>query len=657
MALKYRADIDGLRAIAVLSVIFFHTGILGFSGGFVGVDVFFVISGYLITSIILKEILSGKFSISRFYERRIRRIFPALFPVIAFTIVIATFLFDSISFESFGKSITATAVFGSNIFFWTESGYFDAASFTKPLLHTWSLAVEEQFYIFFPLLLIAINRFSKNRYLEWIVGICTISLLTSIYGAYTHQVATFYLVPTRAWELLFGSLLSLEVIPELKSNVNRNIVSIIGLGLIVFSVFSYNESTVFPGVSAIVPVLGSTLIIYSGIGGGSSIVKKLLSLKLLVFIGLISYSLYLWHWPLIVFSKYLIFRELTPLEISGIILASLIIYILSLKFIETSFRGTEPIIPNKKKLFILSSVIIVIFSTIGIAIYLQKGMSYRFSNGVTTYNSDNDPMWIKSAVNRKRIDEGKLPDIIGNNISTPNYVLWGDSHAEALITALSEEGLKYGISGYNMADYRQCRPLIGIRQSNEDWNEVSRNNNVIRFIYNHHEINTVIIAASWNSGGGRNLNDEMDKYSINKTYLDFMRTGLSRSINILSQMGCKIVLVTDVPRLTMDPNVYFFRSRRGNKLINLREILESPNEYYANNKNVMAILNSVGNKKNIHIVHIEKMFYDGDLSPIKSSNSLYLDKNHLTSEGSRFVAPIFDDVFTQIANNSNLQSR
>ena len=284
--MKYRADIDGLRAIAVLSVIFFHTGIPGFSGGFVGVDVFFVISGYLITSIILKDIQSGQFSIARFYERRIRRIFPALFPVISFTLVVATFLFDPISFESFGKSITATTIFGSNILFWRESGYFDASAITKPLLHTWSLAVEEQFYIFFPLLLIAINRFSKNRYFQWILGICVFSLLTSIYGVYTHQVATFYLVPTRAWELLFGSLLSLGVIPELKSNVHRNIVSIIGLGLIIFSVGFYNESTLFPGISAMAPVMGSSFIIYSGMGGGGgrqsskiSSVSNLLSLS------------------------------------------------------------------------------------------------------------------------------------------------------------------------------------------------------------------------------------------------------------------------------------------------------------------------------------------------------------------------------------------
>ena len=266
--MKYRADIDGLRAIAVLPVIFFHLDLPGFSGGFVGVDVFFVISGFLITSIILKEINDEKFSIVRFYERRIRRIFPALFPVLLFTLIIGAFLFDYQSFKGLGESITATTLFSSNILFWHQSGYFDSSSLLKPLLHTWSLAVEEQFYIFFPLLLISINRFSKKRYMPWLLGLCLISFSLSLYGVYTYQTATFYLVPTRAWELLSGAILALGVIPQLQSSLHRNLFSIVGLCLIIFSVGVYTEATLFPGAAALAPVLGASLIIYSGGGGG-----------------------------------------------------------------------------------------------------------------------------------------------------------------------------------------------------------------------------------------------------------------------------------------------------------------------------------------------------------------------------------------------------
>ncbi|ANT64619.1 acyltransferase family protein [Prosthecochloris sp. CIB 2401] len=268
MPLKYRADIDGLRAIAVLAVLFFHTGVPGFSGGFVGVDIFFVISGFLITSIILKDIKEEKFSIARFYERRIRRIFPALFPVIAFTLVVGAFIFDATAFKELGQSITATTIFSSNILFWLKAGYFDTASLQKPLLHTWSLAVEEQFYIFFPLALVFINRFLNGRYLCWIIVASTLSLVASIYGVYHYPSPTFYLVHTRAWELLLGSILALGVLPSPTSSFLRNILSIAGLGLIVYSVGFYTEATLFPGYNAIAPVMGAWLIIYSNRGGG-----------------------------------------------------------------------------------------------------------------------------------------------------------------------------------------------------------------------------------------------------------------------------------------------------------------------------------------------------------------------------------------------------
>ena len=268
MPLQYRPDIDGLRALAVMVVILFHADIPGFSGGFVGVDIFFVISGFLITSIILKEINADNFSISRFYERRVRRIFPALFFVLAFTLIASYIIFYYKDFEAFGESLIATTLFASNILFWSQSGYFDTVATTKPLLHTWSLAVEEQFYIFFPLLLVAINRVSKSRYFGWLLCISLCSFFASIYGIYNHPVATFYLVPTRAWELLFGSLFAIGVIPELQSNFHRNILSILGLGFIAFSVFVYTELTLFPGVAALAPVMGAGMIIYSGTGGG-----------------------------------------------------------------------------------------------------------------------------------------------------------------------------------------------------------------------------------------------------------------------------------------------------------------------------------------------------------------------------------------------------
>jgi len=641
MIIKYRADIDGLRAIAVLAVMCFHTGIPGFPGGFVGVDVFFVISGYLITSIILKDIHLGQFSIARFYERRIRRIFPALFPVIAFSSVVATLLFDPVLLKAFGATIYFTTFFISNIHFCNESGYFDTASITKPFLHTWSLAVEEQFYIFFPILLIAINRFSKNRYLLWILGIGLISLLASIYGVYNNQVATFYLVPTRVWELIFGSLLSLEVIPELKSNSYRNIISVIGLGLIVFSVGFYSESTLFPGISAIPPVLGSSLIIYSGIGPGTSIVKKFLSLKPIVNIGLISYSLYLWHWPLIVFAKYLIFRAFTPLEITGIIFVTFLISILSQRFIERPFRGTKPIIPNRNKLFVLSALVMVIFFIIGRVIYKQDGFGERFELLKITNKSYND-----CDINNENIPPTFM---FGNKRTIPSFVIWGDSHAGALAPAFKKQSIKNKVSGF-IFSRGGTPPLLGIgcNLDSPSFKRAEWNLNVFRFIQNHPNIKVVFLAASW-VGYGKGFYDKYEKTYIENYNNNIYRKGLNRTIRALHEMGKKIVIIVDVPRIKYNVPRLYTINYLFPSYININQFLPIKSEH---NQFQQAVFNGLAYPSEIEFIYPGNKLFDNDgqCKIIANKELLYSDNNHLSTAGSLYVSPVFDEVFKKMAN-------
>ncbi len=650
--MTYRADIDGLRAISVLSVIFFHTGIPGFSGGYVGVDIFFVISGYLITSVILKDIHSGQFSISRFYERRVRRIFPALFPVIVFTLIIGRFLLIPISFKVLGESITATTLFASNILFWIQSGYFDATAITKPLLHTWSLAVEEQFYIFFPLLLVAINKYSKNRYFLWISGITLISFILSIYGVYTDQVATFYLVPTRSWELLFGSILSLEVIPELKSNIQRNIVSIIGLALILFSVSFYNESTLFPGIAALAPVLGASFIIHSG-KGGESIVKSLLILKPIVFIGLISYSLYLWHWPLIVFSKYLIFRDLTTIETTGILLATFIISVLSLKFIEQPFRGNQPIIPDRKKLFTLALGIMILTSITGSVIYLQNGMPGRqpeakITDLQKTYYEENEPTLDK-------LQKGITPSVIGLNGAKPCFAIWGDSHAGALLTAISEMGKKYKISGYNITK-SNSPPLIGINLLND--NTYLYSDEVIAFIKAHPQVKTVMIAAIWGAleNGHRYKNKSPLKLhdaivKSNQSQRVALRSGLTRTVNTLRSLGCHVIIISDVPEIGHS----VWRLSWINNLLNtdINNYLPTITDYDLWNKDTQKIMQELSKNSDVTVIHPELMMFDYTGRALVRANNhlLYLqDGDHLSTEGAQYISPVFEEAFKKIIN-------
>ena len=657
MALKYRSDIDGLRAIAVLAVIFFHAGISGFSGGFVGVDIFFVISGFLITSIILKDIQAGNFSVARFYERRIRRIFPALFPVIVFTLIIGAFLLDAIAFKAFGKSITATTLFASNILFWRESGYFDAASTTKPLLHTWSLAVEEQFYIFFPLLLVAIHRFLKSRYLPLLLGATVISLVASIYGVYTIPSATFYLVPTRAWELLFGSLLALGVIPLIQSHVYRNLLSITGIGLIIYSVAFYTEKTFFPGANALSPVLGASLIIYSGLGGGAFI-NDLLSFKPVVYIGLISYSLYLWHWPLFAFAKYLLFRELTPWEVVGIILLTVIISSISYSFIEKPFRGNQPIIANRKKLFVLSAVVIFIASSVGGIIAIKNGMPSRHpKENEVIVKATNTPFWDEVQGYEKivlQINQNKTLPVIGTTNVTPSFLLWGDSHAEALIPAFSYQAKQSRLSGF-IATYGGSPPLLGInRNPTPSWhiNILDVNNGVAEFIEIHPELKTVILTANW-GGYIDKIKSAGNGEDAHLKDIALFKAGLTRTVRALLAMNRHVVLVSDVPNLDFDVvKDYYFSGIFGDTYTSI--LTPTIREHYEKNRKVNDVLNELSHLSGVTLISPEPLLFDkrtGRVKIIENNNLLYRDEGHLSGDGALLISAAFNDLFRQMAHS------
>jgi peptidoglycan/LPS O-acetylase OafA/YrhL len=334
--MKYRRDIDGLRAVAVLPVLFFHAGVPGFPGGFVGVDIFFVISGYVITARLKEDLSRSTFSILDFYERRVRRIFPALLFVLALTWLASLVLLLPSEMVDFSKSLAAAGYFSSNFFFWRGSGYFDTASTLRPLLHTWSLAVEEQFYIFMPIAMYLGYRFLKSRWgvLFWPVAAASFILSVAVGG--TAPAASFFLLPTRAWELLLGALLILTPPPPISNRFNQ-IGAAIGLALIAYSVFFFNETTPFPGLNALYPCLGAALLIYFNTEQ-ATIVGSALSLGPMVQVGRISYSLYLVHWPIIVMSRYYLIRSPQGIEVIGVILASFALAIFSFRFVETPFR-------------------------------------------------------------------------------------------------------------------------------------------------------------------------------------------------------------------------------------------------------------------------------------------------------------------------------
>jgi len=338
--MKYRREIDGLRALAVIPVIFFHAGFETFSGGFVGVDVFFVISGYLITTIILSELEQGKFSIVNFYERRARRILPALFIVMLVCIPFAWLWLLPSDMKDFSKSLVAVSVFVSNILFWRESGYFDTAAELKPLLHTWSLAVEEQYYVVFPLFLMLFWKLGKRWIIVTLGLVFIASLALAQWAVYAEPSAAFFLLPTRGWELLIGAFAAFYFSSANRKEFGKGLSECggwLGVALIFYAVFAYSKATPYPGFYAFVPTLGAVLIIL--FATQKSTVGKFVGNKLFVGIGLISYSAYLWQQPLFAFAKAYTFNLLTIMVTTALIFLSFAFAYLSFKYVETPFRA------------------------------------------------------------------------------------------------------------------------------------------------------------------------------------------------------------------------------------------------------------------------------------------------------------------------------
>lgn len=456
----YRAEIDGLRALAVIPVILFHAGFSSFSGGFVGVDVFFVISGYLITSIIVLELQQGKFSVLNFYERRARRILPALFCVLASCLPFAWLILYPHDLKEFSDSLIAVAAFASNIYFWRNSSYFDTASELRPLLHTWSLAVEEQYYTIVPIILIMAWRFGR-RWIGLGLAVAVMSLLMAQWGSHNAPSLTFYLLPTRFWELLLGAAVAYyftSVRPREEINPTfRQVGSAIGLCCIVYSIVFFDKQTPFPSFYTLIPTVGAALIIFYA--NNQTLVGQLLSNKLMVGIGLISYSAYLWHQPLFAFTRQYYLEEPSLLLFALLSLISMGLAYWSWKFVELPLRHSRY---SRKIVFVASMAGLVFFGSAGLALpHLKKSTPltaeeqevYSFVAYDFASKARRSRCFLDSATQPPSTFAGECKD---GSIDGPRVLVWGDSHAAALsigIRALHPNALQYTSDN--------CPPIYG----------------------------------------------------------------------------------------------------------------------------------------------------------------------------------------------------
>ena len=522
-AVKYRPDIDGLRAVAILSVMAFHIWPWRVSGGFVGVDVFFVISGYLISSILFSEIASNRFSVLTFYERRIRRIFPALFAMlIVVSAVISFFLLPNELIE-YAKSVISATTSTSNFYFWGHSGYFQAPM-SKPLLHTWSLAVEEQFYLTFPMFLLLTRRFASRFLKHAVILLFFLSLAASIVAVRYSPNTAFYMPYTRAWELLLGTLLSLRLFPRLPQAWLRNAVTLAGMGLIAYSALRYLPQTPFPGLAALAPCGGAALIIGAG-ESGRTLVGRALSWKPVVFVGLISYSLYLWHWPVIILSDLGLSVNLSgalshsPLALwlqrSSLLarfVISILLGILSWRFVERPFRRSSSWRIERKPLFAFSAAVVVALVALSGVVISANGFPRRFPRRAVQVASFRLPPDLMigqlgdCAITRKNqtmvFEDGHCLDI---DPSKKSYLLLGDSHAYSLWN-----GLKVSLPNSNvlLAAAWGCSASIDRDAYREHLGEVSRVcGEMMNFIFQKylpaHTVEALLVNYRWNS---RDLN-------------------------------------------------------------------------------------------------------------------------------------------------------
>lgn len=568
-SVQYRREIDGLRSIAVLPVILFHAGVGLFSGGFVGVDIFFVISGYLITSILAHDLEAGKYSILKFYERRARRILPALFTVIVFTLPFSWQWMTPEQYTEYGQSIVSIVSFWSNIFYWLKLDYFAGSSELKPFLHTWSLAVEEQFYLFFPPVLAVLWRWRRRAVLPLLVVAGAASLALSEWASVHAESANFYLTPTRAWELFAGAICALLLDQRKLAVFPRNWLTEVGagagLGLVAYAILAFNDAMRFPGLSAAVPVVGTALIILCA--GQGTIVARFLSLPPLVGIGLISYSAYLWHQPLFAFARLQSVTEPSTELMLSLALVSLVLATLSWRYVEQPFRvASQSFASTRKRVFLTS----------GLLGALLMGVGASIAAGIpATSMAINNPGILVEIHKRAYEPQGAYlpcPDFPGStSMATCRrlgsgsrvIVIWGDSHANALSAAA------YALPGYSIyiIGHWGCPAIIGVSRFDRFGNfrncdTIGKTDMYARYAESLKPEKLFLISRWTMYANGRYfqtrpqrdsylLTDGRRRYDTATATLStsVMMAGIGRTIDDLRAHGAKVYIVQQVPDL------------------------------------------------------------------------------------------------------------
>ncbi len=630
--LDYRPDIDGLRAIAVSTVVLYHAGISGFSGGFVGVDIFFVISGFLITGIVWSELGKGSFSLQDFYVRRIRRIFPALFAVLFFCSIAAFLLLTPQDLEAFGKSLNATVSFYSNFHWVKNTNYFDGPAIEKPLLHTWSLSVEEQFYAVWPLALLFLSRTVPARRIPYVVlGLAILSLAFAENNLSGPKNDAFYLPWWRAWELLLGALLALTPLTLRPGRLSAALAGA-GLAMIALAVALYSSSTRFPGISALLPCVGAALLIVSG--GSSNPFSRILAIAPIRHIGLISYSLYLIHWPLFAFSHLVIGPELSlPLRLS-LIFSSVALAHLSWRFVETPFRKAG--FP-KLQVFGAAAAAMGCLLLAGLSIDQSGGFPFRVNSKVLRFEAEG----MNSSNYCRQID---LKEIVGDTCElgerrageghggSYDFVLWGDSHAGNFGPAVNILARTQKLSGL-MLWKPGCHPFIGDPHAKYKCGKF--NASVARWLASH-PVKLAILAGRWQTEA-----NHIREYIAQKDPSENLG-GLAKTLDFLASQHVSVSVIDQVPEFPRDVKSCVVRAAYYGRDITSCAVQDAA-RFEERHQVLDGYFRFLRQRYSFSLASAaDAICKHGVCNAMDGDDILMRDSNHMTERGSMYIMPYLD---------------
>lgn len=632
--IKYRSDIDGLRALAVIPVVLYHFGFDEISGGFLGVDVFFVISGFLISGIIHREVEEGRFSIVGFYERRFRRILPALLVVVLLTIFFSAFLYSYGALKDIGRSLIGVATFTSNITFFLESGYFDTASEMKPLIHTWSLAVEEQFYIAYPIFVLLVYRIFPSKFFLLVNIFLIASLLLSQYASSKWPSANFYLIPTRAWELLAGvsCMFVLKSKAKILKSMKPTVFSFISITVLLLCYILFDSSMRHPGFYTAIPVFSVVLLILFG-GVEGNLISKALSIKPVVVVGLISYSLYLVHQPLL--SFYLVFND--GFHGYG---ASLFLVVLSVvfsyllwKYVETPFRNRNRF--TRRFIFISSTVMMGAVFLCGIFLYVFSNSQIDSEGGISEHRAEchsSDSNYI-------------LPDnacIYGSVPGVPKVAVIGDSHGVELSEslAMTSDGPILHLT------YSACPPSfddgVGGKALCVNWSRLA-----VSRLLKEASLERVYVVYRINM----HLHGDHSKwypdlsplnYYVNEDLKLTRWNALVSILDALQRSGLKVYYVLQPPELPKDIKYYYKGYIENVADVDMRGV--SRNWWNARNSYVLERLDTI--PKGVTVIDPADFLCDQHWCyASRDGEFMYFDDDHLSVKGARYILGHFNRAY------------